>query len=109
MSLSVYLYEDLNFEEELYWANITHNLSDMAEAAGIYQALWRPDEINAKQAKDILDIILNGFCKLLKNPDEYRKLEASNGWGTYENFIDWIFRYIKALSEYPESYILALR
>jgi hypothetical protein len=28
-----------------YQSNITHNLGSMAEAAGIYQALWHPEEI----------------------------------------------------------------
>lgn len=31
--------------DEVYSANITHNLNRMAEAAGIYLALWRPSEM----------------------------------------------------------------
>lgn len=31
-------------EHEIYSTNITHNLSPMADAAGIYYACWRPGE-----------------------------------------------------------------
>lgn len=30
--------------ETLYSRNITHNLGRMAQAAGIYECLWRPEE-----------------------------------------------------------------
>ena len=32
-------------EEDLYSANITHNLGKMADAAGLYEALWRPHRL----------------------------------------------------------------
>ena len=31
--------------DEVYSANITHNLGGMAREGGIYQACWRPEEI----------------------------------------------------------------
>jgi hypothetical protein len=53
MSLDVTLYRNYHVsyddgktlepkKEEMYSANITHNLGDMASEAGIYEALWRP-------------------------------------------------------------------
>lgn len=39
----------INEVNDGYHANITHNLGKMAEAAGIYHALWRPDEIGIKR------------------------------------------------------------
>ena len=108
--------------EQLYWANITHNLGKMAYEAGIYEALWRPyrlhkdykhfdiyeDEINFEQsvtiyAKDIIYIVENGLKKLIDKPDYYSKFNSPNGWGTYENFVPWVERYLAALKEYPES------
>ena len=35
---------------EVYSANITHNLNTMADEAGIYKHLWRPDEIKITKA-----------------------------------------------------------
>lgn len=53
MSLDVYLYVLVDtggaepHRAELFSANITHNLSRMAAAAGIYECLWRPEEMLA--------------------------------------------------------------
>ena len=40
--------------EEGYEANITHNLSRMAQDAGIYHYLWRPEEMNITQAGQLI-------------------------------------------------------
>lgn len=52
MSLDITLYTPMcahcGRSGEGYSANITHNLGAMAEAAGIYLALWRPEEIGIK-------------------------------------------------------------
>ena len=39
---------------EVYSANITHNLGLMAEEAGIYQPLWRPEELGIKTAAGLI-------------------------------------------------------
>ncbi len=36
--------------EEVYISNVTHNLNKMAGEAGIYEALWRPEEIGITHA-----------------------------------------------------------
>ena len=46
--------------EKIYWANITHNLNKMAGEAGIYEALWRPEEIGVKVAADLIPILEKG-------------------------------------------------
>lgn len=98
-------YHEHEESEVLYEANITHNLSTMADKAGIYEALWRPEEINAVRAMDIIDRIERGLVKLKSNPDEYKKYDATNGWGTYEQFVAWVEKYLEALKEYPLSII----
>lgn len=58
MSLDVYLYRTekhtcsacgheklVNARVCVYAANVTHNLNRMADAAGIYLPLWRPEEM----------------------------------------------------------------
>lgn len=110
--------------EQLFSANITHNLGKMADKAGIYDALWRPyrlhkdykhfdiddEEYEFEQsvtiyAKDIVDIVEKGLKKIKNKPEYYAKFNSPNGWGTYENFVPWIERYLEALKEYPESKI----
>jgi hypothetical protein len=62
MSLDVRL-EDEN-GRELYWFNITHNLNKMARKAGLYQCLWRPEEIGITTARAHLE----GNCILGRSP-----------------------------------------
>lgn len=89
----------------VYDANITHNLGTMADKAGIYYALWRPEEINAIYAKDIIKIVEKGLKKLKAKPEYFEKFNASNGWGMYEHFVPFVEKYLKALKEYPDAKI----
>lgn len=115
MSLDVYLYIncDTGGERperiELFTANITHNLTSMAEAAGIYKALWRPEEINKKHAGDIIYQLENGLKILNANPDFYKKLDSPNRWGTYENFTIFIEEYLAACKKHPKALIKVSR
>lgn len=40
--------------EHVYERNMTHNLANMAAAAGVYEALWRPEEIGITKAIDLI-------------------------------------------------------
>lgn len=95
--------------EQVYWANITHNLGEMADAAGIYQALWRPEEINAKEAKDIIPIVEKGLADLKARPKHFGQFNASNGWGLYEHFVPFVEKYLEACKEYPDAVIKVSR
>ena len=92
-------------QEELYWANITHNLSKMAEEAGIYKALWRPEEINAIRADQIILPLTKGLALLKSDPERFKKLNAPNGWGTYEHFVPFVEEYLNACKENPYAII----
>lgn len=90
---------------EVYWRNITHNLNKMAQEAGIYQHLWRPEELNITVAKDLIDPLTEGLARLEDKPEHYRKFDAPNGWGTYDNFVDFVRDYLKACQENPDATI----
>lgn len=83
--------------------NITHNLTDMAEALGVYQMLWRPEEIPGLKAKDMLEPLGKAIAELSINPRKYKKYEAPNGWGTIEHFLPWLKKVREACEEYPEA------
>jgi len=91
--------------ELVYSANITHNLSEMAAAAGIYKALWRPEEIGATKAIEIIELLENGLADLKARPDYFKKFNSPNGWGMYEHFVPFVEEYLAACKEYPESII----
>ena len=107
MSLDVYLitYDVDGNELNVYSANITHNLNVMADEAGIYYAMWRPEEIGAERARDIVGILEKGLADLKARPNYFAKFNASNGWGLYENFVPFVEEYLAACKQYPSAKI----
>lgn len=92
-------------ETSFYQRNITHNLGRMAREAGIYSALWNPEEIGAKQAKDIIATLVIGLKRLRENPEFFRKFDAKNGWGRYEHLVEFVSDYLAACQKYPDAEI----
>ena len=132
MSLDISLKDPTSTYEggSLYTDNITHNLGNMANEAGIYEALWRPyrlrkdydkglehsyekessyEESVTILAKDIIDIIKKGLEDLKKRPGYYEKFNSPNGWGRYEHFVPFVEDYLEALQEYPEAIVIISR
>lgn len=136
MSLDVYLNRKryLSYDEgktytedseQVYRANITHNLGEMADEAGIYEALWRPHRLKEGYnipendheaewkfesesitiAKDIIPLLEKGLADLKARPEYYEQFNASNGWGLYKHFVPWIEKYLEACKEYPDAII----
>ena len=101
MSLDVYL--KAIRETEVYEANVTHNLGAMADAAGIYKHLWRPEEIGITKAAQLIEPLKEGLAKMKADPDVFRKLEPENKWGTYDRFVPWIERYLAACEANPDA------
>ncbi|MBU0846944.1 hypothetical protein KKH23_07100 [Patescibacteria group bacterium] len=91
--------------KEFYHANITHNLGTMAEAAGIYKHLWRPEELEITTAKELIAPLTEGLKKLKGNPDFFKQYNASNGWGVYEHFVPFVEDYLNACIEFPDAII----
>ncbi|WP_080437023.1 hypothetical protein [Burkholderia ubonensis] len=107
MSLDVYLNDaDGN---EVYSANITHNLNKMANAAGIYKHLWRPEEIDIKHARDLVVPLTDGLMDMLRRPVHYQRFNPENGWGSYDGFIPWLVEYIKACAANPNATVSVWR
>lgn len=89
----------------LYSSNITHNLGKMAKEAGIYQHLWRPEELRIKTAGELIEQLEVGLAKLKADPKKYEAFNAENGWGLYEHFVPFVEEYLQACKENPDSLI----
>lgn len=87
----------------VYSANITHNLGRMADAAGIYKHLWRPDEIGISKASQLIEPLRAGLELLRSDPKRFEQYNASNGWGLYKHFVPWVSSYLSACEEYPDA------
>lgn len=141
MSLDIYLekecyvtYDKITFErkdEQVFWRNITHNLTEMADKAGIYEALWRPfkllpnysheeelvddeyeydfEENNIVRAKDITEVMKRGLQFMKENKKMLQKLDPDNGWGSYDGLLAAVTEYTEALIDNPEAIITVSR
>lgn len=101
MSLDVYL--NVLKPTEIYHRKITHNLAKMADAAGIYMAMWRPDEIAIAKAHQLIPLLEKGLADLQSNPEKYRPMNPPNGWGTYLSLVDFVCDYLAACVDNPDA------
>ena len=104
-------YEDRKPSEtnQIYWANITHNLNRMAKAAGIYEVLWRPDEAGYTHAQQLIEPLKEGLEKLKADPKHFEQFNASNGWGLYGHFVPFVERYLEACIINPDAEVSVSR
>ena len=132
MSLDVYLIRKrwISFDEgkthtedqeTVFSANITHNLSEMAIHAGLYNVLWRPylltgyketgDHTKDWEYEDSCDIkakmlikpIEKGLRQLKSYPERFKKYNPENGWGRYEGLVEFTEDYLTACREHPDA------
>lgn len=94
---------------EVYSSNVTHNLNRMADAAGIYEACWRPEEIGVTKASQLVPLLRAGLEKLKADPERFQQLNPSNGWGNYEGLVAWVEDYLRACEAYPDADVEASR
>lgn len=140
MSLDVYLYKKRwvsydggktleRDDENVYSANITHNLNNMAQKAGIYEALWRPYRLKWNRdfdgmdssaeleyeknteilAGEIIPILKKGLEDLQSRPNYFKQFDSPNGWGKYEHFVPFVKEYLRACIQYPDAVIKVSR
>lgn len=95
--------------QEIYTANITHNLARMADEAGIYKHLWRPEQVGVSKAGELIAPIRDGMELMRAEPDRFREFDASNGWGTYEDFLPWLAQLLGACELNPDAYVRVSR
>lgn len=103
MSSTVYL--KTSDGDYVYESNITHNLNTMADKAGIYNVIWNPKEIGAKNAEDIIEQLDKGLLKLIRNPSFFETFNSSNQWGVYRDLVIFVARYLEACRQYPNLLI----
>jgi hypothetical protein len=95
--------------DTLYECNITHNLGTMANEAGIYEHLWRPEEIGISKASQLIEPLDQGLELLRSDPKRFKRFDSPNGWGLYEHLVEFIAGYLRACREYPDANIRVSR
>lgn len=92
-------------DEWVFNYNITHNLNVMAEAAGIYQHLWRPEELGITKAWQLIQPLREGLALLEAKPGTFKAFNPVNGWGSYEGLVKFVRAYLEACEQWPEAEI----
>lgn len=109
MSLDISLMNKLEGCEEyveVWSANITHNVARMARAAGLYDVMW---DSNDKKSRDIKPLLILGIKELKDNPEKYKAMNPSNGWGSYEHLLFCAENFLSQIKKYPASEISSSR
>ena len=100
---------------EFWYGNITQNLTEMAEDClsfeeeyqhyNLYDLLWRDTQVPFTGVYLNIYIAHLAYCLyILKNdPDHFKKFNPKNGWGTYEQLVNFVEEFIKALVTMPEG------
>lgn len=97
--------EDEYDESKLSSHNITHNLNTMAEAAGLYDALWNPESIGITTASQLIPLLEEGIVELKANPDKYKAFNPQNKYGNYEDLVDFCKTVLQNCRENPDAVI----
>lgn len=107
MSLDVYLSELRPVT--VFERNITHNLARMADAAGLYMPLWRPELLQATRASHLIGPIERGIETLKSDKARFKEYEPENGWGSYDGLLSFAEYYLAACREYPDAEVSVSR
>lgn len=86
--------------------NVTHNLAGMAEEAGVYEILWKP-ELSVKTASDMIAPLEAAIKDMTERKDYYERFNSPNGWGTYESFLPWLCSVLACCKENPDAEVSA--
>ena len=107
MSLDIYLKPNVcphcGRGDDGFSANITHNLGDMADAAGIYGILWHPEDNGITTARQLIVPLIKAVADMRAHPDIYKVHDSENGWGTYADFVPWLERLLEACEANPDA------
>lgn len=98
-------------ETRVFSYNITHNLGPMADVAGIYGYLWRPDEFDPPitKAGELIVPLEEGLKLLREQPARFTARNPENGWGSYDGLVKMVSAYLAACKEHPDANVSVSR
>jgi hypothetical protein len=92
--------DEINVLHEV--GNYTYNVSKMySKAMGGFTI----NHLHGKKAIEAVKILQSGIIEMSKNPNEYKKLNPENGWGSYEGAKRFLKDIMNACLDYPESIV----
>lgn len=105
--------QEIEIETNEFWhGNITHNLNKMAqeckiecdpqhEGLSLYDLLWRDEYPWEMSHLEYTQCLMACLVSLTDEPERYKLFNPSNGWGTYEQLVEFVKSFIHALVDEP--------
>lgn len=84
--------------------NMTSNVGPMWRKAGADLA-----EFEGKNAGAMVPVLDAAIGRMQANPDEYRTLNPSNGWGSYEGCLEFLQELRAEFSAHPNATVRVWR
>lgn len=94
---------------EVYTANITGNLAPMAREVGLYEPLWRPEEIGISHARQLVEPLRTGLARLQAERERLQAFNPADGWGDYDLLHRFTADYLHACERWPEAEVQVWR
>lgn len=66
--------------------------------------VW-PSELNGKRAGEYAKRLEQAVAHMAQHPDEYRPMNPTNGWGSYETALEYLSKIADGAREFPSSTI----
>lgn len=106
MSLDVLLLDPTTpIPEVRYGATVPQALAPMARAAGLYEVLWTPEQVAIHVAGDMRQFLRKGWATLRLEEGRCRALAPADGWGTYEQLVQFTRELLMACQRTPEALV----
>ena len=86
-------------------SRIDEDISVLARTAGVYDALFLPERINAEYARQLIGPIFTGLTVLNGSREFLRESRDEGGKAAYDAFVPWLEKYLSALRKFPGALI----
>ncbi len=90
----------------LYHEKIAYNLEQMAEKAGVYNALWQPHDNGYAYGREVVDTLRKGLKHLCDQPDYYKPFAPQNEQGKYKHLMGFVSDVLEACVKFPDAVIV---
>lgn len=103
--MSYWIYIE-NKDHEVFCQNITSNVTKMINASFCFTDVHWVDFLNGKKCSQVNNPVKKALAKFIYCKNEIQDLEASNGWGTYEQLLIFFIEFSQKINENPSCKIL---
>lgn len=91
--------------ESIWSRDPTYNLRPMWEAAGVPFG----EGVEGKRVVEILPDLHRALRALLDEPERFRAMNPSNGWGSYDGLVEVVRSALEAAERYPNARVRTRR